>query len=295
MIARTFGRISPAWWFLLPTIAVLGTFIFYPVLLAAIMAFQQTSGAMAAEFIGWENFQFILSDPAFYKATRNTLIFAVVSVCVQLPLSLGLAMLLNTRGDRMKGFFRLIIFSPFLVGPIFVGILFAVLFTPRFGMINRFLHYMTGWGLEVAWLSNPAFVLPAIILTAMWMYVGFNMIYFLAALQSVSEDLMDAARVDGAGPWNRFKHVILPAIKPVAVFVVIMSTIGSFQLFELPFALLNTTAGPDNSGLTLVMYLYQHAFMSGDLGLGAAVGWLLAVAIFIISLIQIKFSKGGEH
>lgn len=295
MMVRIFARISPAWWFLLPTIVVLGTFMFYPVMLAAMMAFQQTSGAMAAEFIGWENFQFILADPAFYKAARNTLIFALVSVCVQLPLSLGLAMLLNTRGDRLKGFFRLIIFSPFLVGPIFVGILFAVLFTPRFGMINRFLQYMTGWGLEVAWLSNPAFVLPAIILTAMWMYVGFNMIYFLAALQSVSEDLMDAARVDGAGPWNRFRHVILPAIKPVAVFVVIMSTIGSFQLFELPFALLNATSGPDNSGLTLVMYLYQHAFMAGDLGLGAAVGWLLAVAIFIISMLQIKFSKGGEH
>ncbi|MCC5842538.1 MAG: sugar ABC transporter permease [Opitutales bacterium] len=286
---------SPAWFFLLPTIVVMGTFLLYPVILAGVMAFQQSSGALAVEWIGWENFQFVLSDPDFYRAARNTLIFAAFSVFLQLPLSLGLAMLLNAKGDRTKGFFRLVIFSPFLVGPIFVGILFAVLFTPRFGMINRFLQYLTGWGLEVNWLSNPAFVLPAIILTALWMYVGFNMIYFLAALQSVSPDLMDAARVDGAGPWQRFLHVTVPAIKPVAVFVVIMSTIGSFQLFELPFALLQGTGGPDNAGLTLVMYLYNHAFIAGDLGLGAAVGWILAMAIFLISMVQIKVSKGGDH
>lgn len=292
----TFTRhFSPAWFFLLPTIAVMGTFLFYPVILAGIMAFQQSSGALAVEWIGWENFQFVLSDPVFYRAVRNTLIFAAFSIFLQLPLSLGLAMLLNAKGDRTKGFFRLVIFSPFLVGPIFVGILFAVLFTPRFGMINRFLQYLTGWGLEVNWLSNPAFVLPAIILTALWMYVGFNMIYFLAALQSVSQDLMDAARVDGAGPWQRFLHVTVPAIKPVAVFVVIMSTIGSFQLFELPFALLQGTGGPDDAGLTLVMYLYNHAFVSGDLGLGAAVGWILAMVIFTISMFQIKVSKGGGH
>jgi ABC-type sugar transport system permease subunit len=119
------------------------------------------------------------------------------------------------------------------------------------------------------------------------------MIYFLAALQNVDHTLKEAARIDGAGRWQVFRHVTLPAIKPVAVFVVITSTIGSFQLFELPYALLDGKFGPANSGLTIVGYLYGTAFEAGDLGTGAAVGWILTLIIFIISLIQIRLT--GSH
>jgi ABC-type sugar transport system permease subunit len=174
-----------------------------------------------------------------------------------------------------------------LVGPIFVGVIFTVLFTPRLGMINRFLNELVGWGLEQNWLGDPALVMPAIVSTSLWMYVGFNMIYFLAALQNVDSSLVDAVRIDGGGGWNVFTTVTLPAIKPVAVFVVLMSTIGSFNLFELPYALLQGW-GPKNSGLTIVGYLYGTAFESGDLGTGAAIGWLLTLIIFVISLIQIR-------
>ncbi|MCC5805420.1 MAG: sugar ABC transporter permease [Opitutales bacterium] len=287
-------QLISAWLFLSPFLILSGVFFIYPFLWATILAFYQTSGSLHSVFVGWSNFRFVLSDPEFFRALRNTTVFAAFSVFLQLPLSLGLALLLNSRKDRWKGFFRLILFSPHLVGPIFVGILFSVLFTARFGMINRFLHHVSGWGLDLRWLADPALVMPALVLTSLWMYVGFNMIYFLAGLQNVSEDLMDAARVDGAGPWQRFVNVIVPAIKPVALFVVIMSTIGSFQLFELPYALLNGTGGPDNAGLTIVMYLYQHAFESGDLGTGAAVGWILALIIFAISMAQIRISRGLE-
>jgi ABC-type sugar transport system permease subunit len=132
--------------------------------------------------------------------------------------------------------------------------------------------------------------MPALVITSLWLYVGFNMIYFLAALQSVDRDLVEAAGIDGAGPWRTFLHVTLPAIKPVAVFVVVMSTIGSYQLFELPYGLLHGF-GPKNSGLTIVGYLYNVAFGSGDLGTGAAVGWVLALIIFVISLAQLRVTR----
>src|SRR5205814_6518413 len=133
-------------------------------------------------------------------------------------------------------------------------------------------------------------VMPAIVIAALWMYVGFNMIYFRAALQNVDQSLVEAATIDGAGPRGIFLNVTLPAIVPVATFVVVTSTIGSFQLFELPYTLLSqnngTGYGPANAGMTIVGYIYQYAFDNGDLGLGAAVGWLLTLIILIVSVVQ---------
>ncbi len=220
--------------FVAPYVLVTLAFFVYPVLKATILAFYQTNGARSEVFVGFGNFAFILSDPDFYTALYNTTIYAIFSIGLQLPLALGLALMLNARNDRLKGFFRLVLFSPHLVGQIFVGVLFGVLFTPRYGMFNQFVHALTGWGLDERWLENPTLVMPALILTSLWMYVGFNMIYFLAALQTVDEALVDAARIDGANAWQVFWAVTFPAITPVATFVVIMSTIGSYQLFELP-------------------------------------------------------------
>jgi len=163
------------------------------------------------------------------------------------------------------------------------------MFVPQYGLLNRFLQAVSGWGLQQQWLQEPRLVMPALVITSLWMYVGFNMIYFLAALQSVDQGLIEAAQIDGAGPWAMFRAVTLPAIKPVMTFVVIMSTIGSFQLFELPYALLQGF-GPKNSGLTIVGYLYKNAFNAGDLGTGAAVGWILALIIFAISMVQVRLS-----
>jgi ABC-type sugar transport system permease subunit len=125
------------------------------------------------------------------------------------------------------------------------------------------------------------------------MYVGFNMVYFLAALQNVDASLVDAAKIDGAGPWNIFRHVTVPAIAPVTTFVVVTSTIGSFQLFELPYTLLQGVP-LGTSGRTVVWYLYTQAFESGDLGTGAAVGWLLTIIVLLASLLQIRIFGAGR-
>lgn len=284
------------WLFLAPYLVVALVFVVYPLLRAGALAFYQTNGPASRVFVGLDNFRFLLTDATFYRALVNTCVFALCSVFIQLPLSLGLALLLSSGRVRWKGFFRLVLFSPNLVGQIFVGILFGVLLTPRYGLINRCLQALFGWGLEAQWLGDPKLVMPAIVLTALWLYVGFNMIYFLAALQSVDKSLEEAARIDGASPLEVFWHVTLPSMRHVLVFVVITSLIGSFQLFELPLSLLPNTAGrgPDNAGLTVVGYLYDVGFNSGDLGLGSAVGWIVALLILLLSALQLRLTGTEE-
>jgi len=283
--------------FLAPYLVVLLVFTLYPLANAAVLAFQQTNGPATRAFVGFDNFRFIFSDPTFYQALKNTTIFAACSVLVQLPLSMGLALLLNEGKGRARALLRLVLFSPNLVGQIFVGVLFSVLFTARYGLVNRFLQALFGWGLEKQWLQDPALVMPAIIIAALWLYVGFNMIYFLAALQSVDKTLEEAARVDGATRLQVFWNVTLPSMRHVVVFVVVTSLIGSYQLFELPLALLSSSngRGPDNAGLTVITYLYDVGFVTGDLGLGSAVGWVSAIIIFTLSLLQIRFSGLAEE
>jgi ABC-type sugar transport system permease subunit len=282
--------------FLAPYLILTAVFFIYPFINAVVLTFYRTNGPRSKAFVGLDNFRYLLNDPTFHTALWNTTVFAVASVCLQLPLSMALALLLNRGNDRVKGFFRLILFSPNLVGQIFVGILFTVLFAPRYGLINRTLQMLIGWGLEEHWLDNPGLVMPAIILTSLWLWVGFNMIYFLAALQSVDKSLEEAARIDGANGWQVFWHVTLPSMRHVVVFVVIMSIIGSYQLFELPVSLLANTNGfgPNNSGLTVITYLRHAAFLAGDLGLGSAVGWVLASIIFTISIIQVRLTNVDE-
>ena len=290
---RSRVRAAP-WMFLAPYLLATLVFFVYPLGFATALAFHQTSGPLTWTYVGGENFRYVIADPLFRLACRNTIVYAACSVVLQLPLALGLAMMLNAKRDRMKGFFRLAIFAPNLVGPVFVGILFSMLFTPRYGLFNQAVHALFGFAvtgglLEYRWLADPSLVMPALVIVSLWMYTGFNMIYFLAALQNVDQSLVEAARIDGAGPAGVFRAVTLPAIWPVATFVVITSTVGSFNLFELPYTLLNGGFGPNNSGLTIVGYLYQW-IQTGDLGTAAAVGWVLTILILALSLVQIYLS-----
>ncbi len=309
MFYRFQQRYAP-YLFVSPFIVLFCVFMLYPLVKSVILSFYITAGPRAQVFVGLDNFAFLLRDPDFHKAAWNTLLFTLASLLVQLPLSLGAAMLLNSKAVRGRNFFRFAFFSPHLMGTVFAAILFTLVLAPRFGLLNKGLVALvehTGpfgdaiqWvvqslfgvqiTLETRWLQEPALVLPAIILVSLWLYIGFNMIYFLAALQSVDQDLYEAAHVDGASPWQRFLHVTLPGIKPVTVFVVVMSTIGSFKMFELAFLLLGGGTGPDQAGLFIVTYLYQSGFETGDLGYASAIGWTLTIAVLIVALLQIKFS-----
>ena len=257
------------------------------------MAFQQNAGPRVAEYVGLQNFAWMLEDPDFWKALRNTLVFAAASVLIQLPAALGLAMLLNNRIVRAPEVWRMIFFAPVLVGLPFVAVLAGLIFEKNTGLLNVTLHAWLRFDPEFPWLQE--YIMLALIIAAFWMYVCFNMVYFLAALQNVRSELLEAAAVDGARAWHRFIHVTIPAIRPVTTFVVLLSLIGSFQLFELPYLLLNNSGGPDNQGLTVVMYLYQQGFDRGDLGDASAVGWVVALVLLGFAVIQQMIGRGDEE
>lgn len=278
--------------FLLPFLLLLVVFIAYPLYYSIILAVKQTFGPKRSMFVGLDNFRFLAADPLFWKAVRNTTVFAAGSVLIQLPISLGLALLLNRPDVRGRAIFRLIFFSPSLVGLVFVAMMFSLIFEKNTGLVNVMLHsFFPAFDPEFPWLQQ--YVMPTLIIAALWMYAGFNMIYFLAALQNVDRGLIEAAMVDGATPWQRFLHVTIPAIRPIGTFVVLLSLIGSFQLFELPYVLLSG-AGSDNQGLTVVMYLYQMGWDQLDLGLASAIGWSLAVLLGIFAVGQRVLSRSSE-
>lgn len=278
---------------LAPFLILFAVFMVYPIVQSVALSMQQTFGPAHTRFVGAANYRNIIADPLFWKAVRNTLAFTAGSVFIQLPLSLGLALLLNRPGLRGRTFLRTVFFAPVLVGVVFVAMIFGVIFEKRTGLVNQALHSVIGWDLDFPWLQR--YVMPALIIASIWQYVGFNMVYFLGALQNVRKELTEAATIDGAGPWRRFVHVILPQIRPVGTFVVLLSIVGSFQLFELPYVLLNGTAGPDNQGLTVVMYLYQMGFDQGDLGYACAVGWLLAMLLVGFTLVQRRIGSDSSR
>ncbi|HVK05952.1 MAG TPA: sugar ABC transporter permease, partial [Armatimonadaceae bacterium] len=279
--------------FLSPFLILFCVFSIYPIVKSVSLSLYATSGPKDMVPVGLGNYAYLVGDPDFHKAVWNTGVFAFWSIFLQLPLALGLAILLTQKWVVGRNVFRWAIFSPNLMGQVFVGVLFARIFMPQYGILNRFLEWATSGRIpaDTKWLNNPDLVMPALVITSLWLYVGFNMIYFLAALQAVDTELYEAARVDGANPWQQFLHVTVPGIKPVMVFVLVTATIGSFQLFELPFTLLGG-GGPDNRGLTIVMYLYQNGFSAGDLGFASAVGWTLALGILAISLVQMRLTGG---
>lgn len=282
-------RLAP-YLFVSPFLILFAVFGVWPIIKSIILATYATNGPRDQVYVGLKNFQFLFTDLDFKVAVKNTAVFAFWSVVLQLPLALAVAILLSQRWVKGRNFFRLAFFAPYLVGSVFVAVLFNILFQPQYGLINKGLNAVLPgqFPLDYKWLEDASRVMPAIVIAALWLYMGLHMIYFLAALQAVDRDLYEAAQVDGANGWHQFWAVTLPGIRPVAIFVLINSTIGSFQLFELPFILLGNTPGPNQAGLTIVMYLYNTGFLIGDLGYASAVGWTLALGVLVISLAQLR-------
>jgi ABC-type sugar transport system permease subunit len=274
--------------FLSPMAIVLSVFLFWPLAKSLWLSFFTTAGPQARRWVGLGNYRFLLAhDRLFWLATANTIVFTLVFLLVQIPASLGLAMALNHPAVKAKRLLRFCFFSTYLVGPVFVAVVFFALLGPRQGLANQILGRVLGQSVDAGWLTRPALALPAVLLAALWLSIGYGMIYFLAALQAADPALYEAARLDGAGKWAAFWHVTLPAVRPVLLFLVVVGTIGGFQLFELPYILMQGP-GPNYRALTMVMYLYAAAFDRGDLGYSAAIGWLLVVLLSAVALAEIK-------
>ena len=293
--SRTHSSAIP-WLFLSPFLAIFLTFTAWPLIRSLILAFEQTFGPKTTIFVGTLNFRFLLHDPLFWTALGNTLLFTICALLVQIPTALGLALLLNRPDLRGKRLFRLAFFSPSIVGLAFVAILFSLMLEKRIGLINGSFHGLfSSWDPDFPWLQN--YVLTCLVGATLWLSAGFYMIYFLAALQNVPAELLEAANIDGAGPWQRFRHITLPEIRPVLNLITLLVVVGSFQFFELPFLLYNDTggSGPENRALTIVTYLYQTGFRSGDLGYASAIGWVLTLILVGFALVQRQIARRNEN
>ncbi len=282
------SRYAP-YFFVAPFAILFCLFFAYPLGRSIMLSLYKAATPRMMQFVGLDNYRMLLKDRAFAAAVANTTYFALAFTLLQVPLSLGLALALNSRRLRFRQFFRFAFFSSNLVGNVFVAVIFSLLLAPRHGLINRAIGaVLPRVGTEVPWLSNPWLVMPAILMAALWLSVGFGMIYLLAALQGVDHELYEAAEVDGAGRWKKFQHVTLPSIAPVLRYLMLVGLIGAFQLFELPYVLFGQTTGPGGRAITVVMYLFTWGFEMGDIGYASAVGWALVMIIFLVTLMQFR-------
>lgn len=269
-------RLAP-YLFVAPFLLLFAVFFLWPLVSSAWMSLQKTAGPRRSYFIGLDNYRFLLRDRYFWFSVANTLAFAGAFLLVQIPASLGLAVLLNSRRIIGRRGLRLAFFSTHLVGASFVGVIFAQLLNPRHGLVNAVLSILTGSPMDIDWLGTPSLAMVSVLIAALWLSIGYGMVYYLAALQGVQPQLYEAAAVDGAGRWQRFWHITLPGVRPVTGFLAMVGFLWAIQTFELPYVLFGQSAGPGNAATTIVMYLYLAGFQVGDFGYAAAIGWMLVL------------------
>ncbi len=259
------------------------------------MSVQYAAGTDRATPAGFDNFAFVLQDPLLWLAAANTIAFSLAFALLQLPAALGLALLVDACPRRLRSALATAFFATHLVGSAFAGLLFASILTGRRGMLNAILLKTGAIDVPIGWLDSPALAMPVLIGVAVYLGVGFGMIYLLAALRRVDHDLHDAATVEGAGALRRFWHVTLPQVRPTLAFLFVAAIFWGLQAFELPYLLFGG-AGPGYRALTVVMYLFAQGFQNGDLGLASATAVVLAVIVGAITLALAKlFKLGGEE
>jgi len=284
-------RLAP-YLFLAPFVVIFCAFLLYPLGRSVVLSLYKAVGPRKLVFVGFDNFRFLLQDDMFWRSVANTGYFAVLFISIQIPLSLLLSVLLNSRRLRGRSFFRFAFFSTHMVGGVFVAVIFGMLLAPRHGLVNQAIGFvLPSIGPELNWFGRPELAMPAVVIAALWISVGYAMVYFLAALQSVDRELYEAAEVDGAGKLAQFWHVTLPGIRPVLTFMILVGTIGALQLFELPYVLFYLSS--TNYSMTIVMYLFQMGLETGDIGYASAIGWMLVVLILLVSLVQIVVARLG--
>ncbi len=269
---------TAGWMFAAPALVVIALFFGLPVLAAFALSLTDFDIYALADlgnlrFVGLHNYSQLLQNPLFWKALGNTLYFVAVGVPLSIAMSLGAALLLHSKLARFKPFFRTAYFAPVVTTVVAVAVIWKYLFHTRYGLVNWALSFL---GVDpIDWLGDPHWAMPMIILFAVWKNFGYNMIILLAGLQSIPEDLYEAARIDGATPARQFWHVTLPMLGPVLLLVGILTMAGYFQLFAEPYVI--TLGGPLQSTVSVLYLMYEEGFKWWNLGNASAVAFLLFV------------------
>nr|WP_192599991.1 sugar ABC transporter permease [Sporosarcina limicola] len=271
------------YYFLAPSMLLLVIFTLYPVISSFILSFQSMKGS-DKYFIGMANYVRLFKDPVLYKSLSNTFQLLIVQVPIMLSIAIVIAVALNSASLRYKGFFRTVYFLPAITALVAASLVFMIMLDENYGLANYALSLI---GVEpISWLSHPFWSKVSIITVMTWRWTGYNMVIFLAGLQTISPDLYEASDIDGAGPIKQFFYITLPQLKPVFIFTVVMSTIGTLQLFDEVYIL--TGGGPNNVTMTITLYLYETGFKYFDFGYASAIAYVLVVIIAVISWIQMK-------
>ncbi len=237
--------------------------------------------------VGLKNYHDLATSPQFWIALRNTLYFVVVGGPLSAAVSLIAAILVNAKLVRFKPFFRSAFFAPWVTTLVAMALVWRYIYHPQYGLLNAALG-VVGIG-PVDWLGNPHWAMPALILLSVWKNFGYNMLVFLAGLQSIPEELYEAAALDGAGAWRRFRHVTLPMLGPTFVFVGVVTMIASFQIFSEPYVM--TQGGPLKSTLTLVLFMYEEGFRWWRLGFSASIAVVLFLLTLVGTLVQLRLQR----
>lgn len=275
-----------AYGFLSPSLALLAVFALYPIGFTLFMSFHRWRILGGADFVGLENYHRVLQSKEFLVALRNTFVYSLVTVPLGLVLAMGSAMLLN-RPLRARGFFRGVIFFPVTISMVVIALIWSWMFSENYGIVN---HLLQAFGIQTAnWLTDPVRAFAVIMGMSVWKGFGYGMVIYLAGLQTIPESLYEAARVDGASAWNRFRHVTLPLLNPTTLFVTVISFIGSFQVFDQVYVM--TEGGPGYSTTVLVHYIYEAAYVQFRMGKASAAACILFLIILFFTWIQIRFIR----
>lgn len=277
--------------FLSPTLVVLSAFVFFPVVFSFYLSFHSWNMFSAsATFVGLGNYSTIVQNPEFWSVLKNTAVYTLGTVPLNMVLSLGIAFFLNKKLVGKK-WLRTAFFAPVVMSSVAAAVIWRWVYEPSFGLLN----YCLSWfGIPaVNWLNNPTSAMFALIVMGVWKTFGFNMVLFSAGLQGIPTHYYEAAQIDGAGKWHQFWNITVPLLSPTTFFVLVMSVIGSFQVFDTVYVL--TSGGPLNSTKVLVFYLYEQAFKFFDMGYASAVAYLLFAVVFILTLLQMRYLRGRVH
>jgi multiple sugar transport system permease protein len=282
---RIFGETPSAWVFVAPAAVIIVGLAVVPIVWSLVLSFRASDLLSPGRSVGFANYEALVKDPDLRSAIEHTLVFTGLFVPLSIVLGLLLAIALNRR-IRFIGIYRTAILLPFIASTAVQGVLFSFIFDQRFGVANAMLDKL---GIaRQGFLGDPDQALLVIVLIALWGGVGFSVVIYLAALQDVPRDLVDAARVDGAKRWGVLRHVVLPQLMPVTVFLLIWQTLLSLQLFDLVYA--TTRGGPLDSTVVVVYYIYKQAFVLFHAGYAAAVAYV--VAAFLIAVASLQFVYG---
>jgi ABC-type sugar transport system permease subunit len=288
------GYVSQPWYkrqaklapylFTAPFFILFAAFFLFPSLSALVLSFYKWNGIGSPELLGTRNFVRLFEDPVFWQAVGNTFIYMAASLFLCVPLALVVAAVLNNPGLGLRSVWRGAFFSPIVTSSVAIALVFSLLYSQDYGLINTFF----GWfGLpKVPWLGDTTWAKVSIIILILWRWTGYTSIYFLAGMQTISQEFYEAAEIDGANAPQKFFRITLPLLRPVILYVSILVTTGSLQIFEEPYIL--TSGGPANATLSVAQYLYTHGISQLKFGYGSAVGLLLFLTIFSLSALQLR-------